>query len=166
MIFHSYLVSNRQFQDVVKNFSDLLYFENEASYEKVLFYTFELFFHVESFSLLSYVPPVTDILRTKQTRTTARNMKNIPSVLLSSFWHMKIPNERRNRDATVSSVFNSFALTMRFCFSTWHFFSPYAIITCKNRLFWKQLWKLLRFVWFIKKFSLQLLIGERFEIRW
>lgn len=55
MIFHSYLISNRQFQDVVKNFSDLLYFENEASYEKVLFYTFELFFHVESFSLLSYV---------------------------------------------------------------------------------------------------------------
>ena len=69
MIFYSYLVSNSQFQDVVKNFSDLLYFKNEASSEKILFYTFELFFHVESFSLLSYVSPVMDTLRTKQKRT-------------------------------------------------------------------------------------------------
>lgn len=79
----------------------------------------------------------------------ARNMKNIPSVLLSSFWHMKISNERRNRDATTSSsVFNSFIhWLMHFCFSTWHFFSSYAfdIITCKDCLFWKQLWKLLSF---------------------
>lgn len=114
-------------------------------------FIFELFFHVESFSLLSYVPPVTDILRTKQTRTTARNMKNIPSVLLSSLTHENTERTQESRRNHVSSVFNSFALTMRFCFSTWYFFSPYPIITCKNRLFWKQLWKLLRFVWFIKK---------------
>lgn len=144
----------------------MLYFENEASYEKVLFYTFELFFHVESFSLLSYVPPVTDILRTKQTRTTARKYEKHPFCSFVQFLtHENTERTQESRRNHVSSVFNSFALTMRFCFSTWHF-SPYAIITYKNRLFWKQFWKLLRFVWFIKKFSSQLFIGERFEIRW
>lgn len=167
MIFHSYLVSNRQFQDVVKNFSDLLYFENEASYEKVLFYTFELFFHVESFSLLSYVPPVTDILRTKKTRTTARNMKNIPSVLLSSFWHMKIPNERRNRDAT---TFLPFSIHSRWlCVSVFQrdtssppmLSSPVRIVYFGNSFenYYVS-------CGLLKKFSLQLFIGERFEIRW
>lgn len=64
MIFHSCLVSNSRFQDVVKKFSNSLYFKNEAfEWKKILFHTFELFF------LRSvYVPPVMDTLYTEQNK--------------------------------------------------------------------------------------------------
>ena len=141
LIFYSYLVSNSQFQDVVKNFSDLLYFKNEASSEKILFYTFELFFHVESFSLLSYVSPVMDTLRTKQKRTRSAKYEKHPFCSFVQFLtHENTERTQESRRNHVSSVFNSFMhWLMHFCFSTWYFFSSYAfdIITCKGCLFWK-----------------------------
>lgn len=166
MIFHSYLISNRQFQDVVKNFSDLLYFENEASYEKVLFY-FRIIFP-RRIILSAQLCTTSYGYTTNKTNANyrAKYEKHPFCSFVQFLTHENTERTQESRRNHVSSVFNSFALTMRFCFSTWHFFSPYAIITCKNRLFWKQLWKLLRFVWFIKKFSSQLFIGERFEIRW
>lgn len=143
MIFHSYLVSNNQFQDVVKNFSDLLYFKNEASNEKVLFYTFELFFHVESFSpqlcitSYGYTTNKTNV----NYRTSAKYEKHPFCSFVQFLTHENTEWTQESRRNHVSSVFNLFTLTMRFCFSTWHFFSSYAfdIITCKGCLFWKLL---------------------------
>lgn len=106
MIFYSYLVSNSQFQDVVKNFSDLLYFKNEASSEKILFYTFELFFHVESFSLLSYVSPVMDTLRTKQKRTRSAKYEKHPFCSFVQF--LTHENIERTQESRRNHVFFRF----------------------------------------------------------
>lgn len=115
------MVSNSRFQDVVKKFSNLLYFKNEA-------------FELKKNSVLLYFriifPPLSLCTTSYGYEQNKREIwkTSIPSVLLSSFWHVKIPNERRNRDATTFFRFQFIQLdyAWHFCISTWRFFFPCA----------------------------------------
>lgn len=139
MIFHSCLVSNSRFQDVVKKFSNFLTLfqkwsirmkKNSVSYFRIIFPPLSLCTTSYGYTLHW----------TKQTRTTARNMKNIPLLFfcpVSDTW--KYRTNAGIETQPRSSVFNSFNLTMR-DISTWRFFFPCAlnIIARKDCLVWEQ----------------------------